>query len=139
MTLPLVFGRPQGDSLHLGPYKEVTFLRAELIGDGEALARHIEHRWHLRGVDDRLSSVEVGARVDICFERNGKRTNAFGPYTKFRLMDGIAYTSGHVFAFFDLAQEDWYSIALGSHWPKMIVVPAPPQTREDAVKETSED
>jgi hypothetical protein len=139
MSLFLVFARPQADSLQLGPYKEVIFMRADLITDGEALATHIEHRWHLRSVNERFSSVEVGTRVGISFEKDGKRTNAFGPNSPLRLMDGIAYTSGHVFAFFDLAQQDWYSIALGSHWPKMIVVPAPPLTQEDSADETSDD
>lgn len=132
MPLPLSFGRPRADPLPLGSYNEVTFVRADLIADGKALATHIEHRWHLSGVEERFSSVEVGAVVDVFFANGGERTKAFGPYSTFRLMDGVAYASGHVFAFFDLAQQDWYSLGLGRHWPTMRVMAAKQRTRDDA-------
>ena len=40
------------------------------------------------------------------------------------MVDGIAYAGDHVFAFSERENQDWYSLALGRHWKKMVVVPA---------------
>ena len=125
MAIRFAFVRPQADPLPSGPYREVTFMRDELIADGEVPAKYIEHRWQVRGVDARFSSVEFGGPIDVYFERkDAQRSKACGPYDTFRLMDGIAYAGGHVFAFFDIERQDWYSSALGQHWLKMTICAA---------------
>lgn len=125
MAVRLAFLRPRSEPLPSGPYATVGFVRDEVIADGEALAKYVEHRWQVRGVDERFSSLQFRNRVDVRFEReDGESSKALGPYSTFTLMDGIAYASGHVFAFFDHEQQDWYSSALGGHWLKMTVVVA---------------
>jgi hypothetical protein len=139
MAVPVFFGRPHADAVRFGSYTGVVFARAELIADGKAVAKHIEHRWQVHGLNDRFSSLEVRARVEVCFGRDSERSKAFGPFDTFRLMDGIAYASGHVFAFFDLAQQDWYSLGLGRHWPNMLVVSAnaKPQREPDLADDSA--
>jgi hypothetical protein len=125
MAVRLTFVRPKAEPHACGPYDEVRFWREQLIADGKMLAHYVDSRWQLAGVADRFSSVEFRDGVEVLFEgKDGARSRAFGPYTAFRLMDGIAYENDHVFASFDREHEDWYSHSLGIHWPMMAVLAA---------------
>ena len=140
VAIRLTFLRPRSEPLPFAPYAKVSFVRDNLVADGEALAKYIEHRWEVAGADERFSSVEFHARVDVHFEgRDGDRSKTFGPYSTFTLMDGIAYASGHVFAFYDHEQKDWYSSALGNHWVKMTVVVATPGKEAAAAEDAATD
>lgn len=125
MTVLLAFVRPHAEPVPSGPYEKVSFSQGDLIADGEPVATYVDSRWQLRGASERFSSVEFRCRVDVHFELGeGERSKAFGPYSTLRLLDGIAYASGHVFACFDKEKRDWYSLPLGRHWPAMSVVAA---------------
>jgi hypothetical protein len=140
MAVRLAFLRPRADPVAFGPYTTVSFVRDELIADGETLAKYVEHRWQVAGGEERFSSVEFYARVDVRFEgREGERSKGFGPYSTFTLMDGVAYASGHVFAFFDRERDDWYSSALGNHWMKMAVIVAAPGQEAAAAEDSATD
>jgi hypothetical protein len=79
-----------------------------LIADGTVLAHYGDNRWQVEG---------------SAFREKGRRAlQGVGPYSAFRLMDGIAYESERVFASFDRQHEDWYSHSLGIHWPMMAVL-----------------
>jgi hypothetical protein len=133
MAVRLVFVRPHAEPLPSGDYREVRLSLADLTADGEVLATYTDNRWQVRGAKERFSAIEFHSRVNAHFERkNGERSKPFGPYASFRLMDGVAYASGHVFAFFDKQQHDWYSLALGHHWRAMILLAASGEPHEVA-------
>jgi hypothetical protein len=122
MTVRLAFLRPKAEPVLSEAYEEVKLLLGDLLADGQALATYIENRWHMRGTQERFSSVEFRDPVNIHFARgDGAGSRALGPYEEFNLLDGIAYADGHVFAFFDKERQDWYSRPLGGHWSTMIV------------------
>lgn len=132
MAVRLTFIRPHADPVSSGPHGTVSFVGDDLLADGQPLAKYIEHRWQVRAIEDRFSSVEFRARVEVRFEKEGARSKLFGPYNTFSLMDGIAYAGGRVVAFFDREQDDWYSLILGNHWREMTVAPSTANAEEDS-------
>ena len=118
------FQRPLAAPLPRGPFREITFEAEQMLVDGDLEATEQENRWRrLNG--DQYSAIDFTVRVDVNFvSASGEASRTLGPHTKFRLVDGIAYAGDHVFAFSDRENRDWYSLALGRHWKKMVVVPA---------------
>ena len=124
MAVRLTFLRPQAEPLTSGPHDVVSFRADQLIAGDEVIARYVEHRWQVGGGEDRFSSVEFRARVEVHFEQADERSRSFGPYKTLSLIDGVAYAGGHVFAFLDQERQDWYSLTLGNHWVRMTVSPS---------------
>lgn len=131
MAVRLTFVRPHADPSSSGPHGAVSFVGDDLLADGQPVAKYIDHRWQVQGSDDRFSSVEFRARVEVHFQKGEERSKVFGPYNTFSLMDGVAYASGHVFAFFDREQGNWYSSILGTHWRKMTIAPSMAKLERD--------
>ena len=118
------FQRPLADPVPRGPFREVTFHAERMLVDGDLEAAEQENRWR-RVSGDQYSAIDFTVRVDVSFsDAAGARSRALGPYSKFRLVDGIAYAGDHVFAFSDRQNKDWYSLELGRHYTNMTIVPA---------------
>ena len=124
-TVRFEFQRPLSEPLARGPYREVVFHGESMLVDGELEATEQENRWRRRGSGDQYSAIDFTVRVDAYFvDADGERSRILGPYTKFRVIDGVAYAADHVFAFSDRENQDWYSLDLGKHWKKMVIVAA---------------
>ena len=118
------FQRPLAAPLPRGPFREVTFQGEQMLVDGDLEATEMENRWR-RENGDQYSAIDFTVRVDVHFlSASGELSRTLGPYIKFRVVDGIAYAGDHVFAFSDRENRDWYSLELGRHWTKMVIVPA---------------
>ncbi|HYG55308.1 MAG TPA: hypothetical protein VD965_08415 [Burkholderiales bacterium] len=116
------FHKPQTPPLEAGPYEAVEFSYDRMFANGDFLAKESDNRWEYQG--ERYASVQFTVPVDICFMTKGGRSRVLGPYGDFKVVDGVAYASGHVFAFVDQERKDWYSYDLGRHFERMLIAKA---------------
>lgn len=65
--------------------------------------------------------VDCTAKVSVYFERGTERSTAYGPYTRFSMVDGLAYGDNHVIAFMDYKTKEWLYYDTGYRWPVMVV------------------
>jgi hypothetical protein len=118
------FQRPLAEPLRRGPFREVAFQGEKMFVDGDLEASETENRWR-RSNGELYSGMDFLTRVDVHFvDAHGTRSRVLGPHLKFSVMDGVAYAGGHVFAFSDRQNQDWYSLELGRHFAKMVLVVA---------------
>lgn len=125
VDLILSFIHPTNAPRTLGPFKTL-WIDVESLRDrpnGPVLARHIRHQWEVEGVS--YFRLDCTARVTVRFE--GGRlppSRSFGPFNRFSVVDGLAYTDDKVFAFLDGKVDAWLCYDVGQHWPVMVVAEA---------------
>jgi hypothetical protein len=123
-ALRFELSRPNASPLRHGPFENVAFVGNQLTADGTVVATYSDNRWQVKDLSW-YSRIDFTVPVDIRFSSDGgKSSRPLGPYGLFSLVDGVAYAANHVFAVCDEQNLDWYCVDLGSHWKRMIVLPA---------------
>ena len=120
MPVKVTFGRPRGEPIILGPFERLMFVGIELRDATRVVAVHTDHSWRVNG--DRYSRLDIPGPVLVVLGKED-RQRTFGPFTAFSCVDGVAYSEGHVFAFVDNEQRDWYCVADGHHWKTLEMRP----------------
>ena len=126
MAAPISFDfiRPQAAAKAGPPSETVAITHDEMIADGIVIAKYNANQWQVPD-GEKYSSVEFRVPVDVRFTDGAtERSRTLGPYSKFSMMDGVAYALGHVFAFSDHQNRDWYSYDLGKHWAQLVLTSA---------------
>ena len=121
--LKLVFAQASmGDTLELGPFKEVRLEGEGLSADGKKLGQHRDHCWHVGGQE--YFRIDCTKSVMAHFEDGkGGRSAELGPFVHFSSADGIAYGDGWDFAHIDPRAHLWYFRKDGTHWKALVLVP----------------
>jgi hypothetical protein len=82
---------------------------------GPVIAEHRDHAWFIGC--QRYYRIDVADPIAICFiDEQSDYSRAYGPFSNFAFVNGVAYSEGHVFAFMDEQHKDWYSVDAGRHW-----------------------
>ena len=111
-----------GDTLELGPFKEVRLGSTQASGDGRPIAVHRDHCWHAGGRE--YFRIDCSKSVMAHFENEkGERSGELGPFVHFSSADGIAYGDGWDFAHIDPRENVWYFRKDGTQWQALVLVP----------------
>ena len=111
-----------GETLELGPFKEVRLGGTEARGDGKRIALHRDHCWHAGGRE--YFRIDCSTSVMAHFENGkGERSGELGPFVHFSSADGIAYGDGWDFAHVDPRESVWYFRKDGTQWKELVLVP----------------
>jgi hypothetical protein len=95
-----------------------NFLR-QLPGN-EVLGQYSRHQWHVR--DGHFSRYDCRQRCVVYFtDREGTRSETFGPFEMLHVADGTMYTDDRLFAKFVDETLLWHSFDLDTYWPSLII------------------
>ncbi|HEY6821178.1 MAG TPA: hypothetical protein VI321_04105 [Burkholderiales bacterium] len=86
---------------------------------GGLRAIYRQHQWEVDGAS--YFRLDCTAKVNIYFERGTERSTAYGPYTRFSMVNGLAYGDNQVIAFMDYKTNEWLYYDTGYRWPVMVV------------------
>lgn len=130
MDLVFSLGHPSLAQKRLGPVMEFRIDGESLRDhrDSPVLATYVEHQWTIDGTA--YHRLDCTATIVVRFE--GARippSQRFGPFARFAVLRGLAYTDGKAFALFDRKVGAWLCYDAGQHWPLMVVAKAPQASR----------
>jgi hypothetical protein len=95
-----------------------NFLR-QLPGN-EVLGRYSRHQWHVQ--DGHFSRYDCRQPCLVYFtDREGTRSETFGPFETLHVADGTMYTRDRLFAKFVDETLLWHSFDLETYWPNLII------------------
>lgn len=117
------FSARDGSLKRKGPFTrlllEVGVVREGV--DGQVIAQHRDHEWHVDG--ERFTRLDVENHVQVQF-LDGTASKTYGPFTGFSSVDGVAFREGEVFAYVDPRRNVWVRQDDGKSWPVLLIEPA---------------
>lgn len=95
-----------------------NFLRQ--LPDNTVLGYYSRHQWHVR--DGHFSRYDCREKCLIYFtDREGTRSETFGPFDSLHVADGTMYMQDKLFAKFIDETLLWHSFELENYWPNLII------------------
>jgi hypothetical protein len=115
-------GLHEGQAITLGPAEGFrvagNFLRE--LPSNEVLGHYSRHQWHVR--DGHFSRYDCNEPCLVYFaDREGTRSETFGPFRRLHVADGTMYTLEALFAKFIDETLLWHSFELENYWPSLII------------------
>jgi hypothetical protein len=127
IAMLLTFKKVDATAAELGAYKELRFDGDELRSAPQAapIAKHREHRWHVRGED--FLRLDCDGPLTVTFvDGPTQRSRQYGPYAHFSSVNGIGYRDHEVFCQLDVETNKWFLNADQSEWSTLILEDASP-------------
>ena len=124
-SLVAVFSRPSGLQKRIGPLTDL-FLGVDAVraaAGGPVIAERRNHLWHVDG--QRYSRLQLEGPVTLYLLR-GSDSKSYGPYKALRVVDGVAFCEGRVFASVERDRNCWYCQEDGHRWDLIVIKPALP-------------
>ena len=95
-----------------------NFLRQ--IPGNEVVGQYSRHQWHVR--DGHFSRYDCLEPCHVYFtDREGTRSETFGPFEQLHVADGTMYAHDKLFAKFIDETLLWHSFELENYWPNLII------------------
>jgi hypothetical protein len=126
--ISLIFESEQlGKSVRLAPAPFFRITGNFIIQgpDGRVAAKFSNHFWDMQG-QKYYTQYSCQDRALIHFEDAiGNASEAFGPFDKIAVADGVTYTNGQLFARFTEETQLWHCFSTDTYWLSMMIVPPP--------------
>ncbi|HYE36134.1 hypothetical protein [Methylocaldum sp.] len=126
--ISLVFESEQlGKSVTLGPapFFRITGNFISPGADAGVAAKFSNHFWEMRG-QKHFTQYACHDRAVIHFEDAIENASeAFGPFDKIVVADGVVYTNGKLFARFTEETQLWHCFSTDTYWLSMVIASSP--------------
>lgn len=95
------------------------------LPDEQVVAHYSRHQWHTGS--GHFSRYDCEGPCGVYFmDREGARSETFGPFDRLHVADGTMYTSEKLFAKFVDETVLWHSFELETYWPNLVLCSHPP-------------
>ena len=124
-SLRVTLAKATGEELALPPARSLVFDGRRLVLDGRQIAEHTKGGWLLPDGQVYLR-LDCNQPVEVTYSTSG-RSHAFSklsPLQSVSSVDGFLYGNHDILAYYDQQHDDWYSLELAQHWPRIAVAPA---------------
>jgi hypothetical protein len=95
-----------------------NFLRR--LPDNEVVGEYSRHQWHVQ--DGHFSRYDCADPCVVYFtDREGTKSETFGPFAQLHVADGTMYAGDERFAKFIDETLLWHAFELENYWPNLII------------------